>query len=75
MTVEDLVKAEISIEAVCGLKNRITDEAEANHLDQVLSLACTMLCELCDEMKIAPMRLEEYRGKLLKSELRRDENE
>lgn len=68
MTVEDLVKAEISIEAVCSLKNRITDEAEANHLDQVLSLACTMLCEQCDEIEIDPMRLSEYREKLFKDE-------
>ncbi|MDO4816265.1 MAG: hypothetical protein Q4A83_06675 [Bacillota bacterium] len=62
------MKAEISIEAVCDLKNRLTDEAEVNHLDQVLSLACAMLCELCDEIEIDPMRLSEYREKLFKDE-------
>ena len=75
MTVEDLVKAEISIEEIYSLKNLLADGTTVKHLEEVLSLACSMLCELCDEMEIDPMTLNAFRKNVIKSELRRDENE
>ena len=58
LTREDLIKDDISLQAIYDYQKTITDPKIAYHMEAVLRMASDNLCNTCHEMNIDPLTLE-----------------